>query len=188
MARARSGGRVVSVLHPTDQQLVRSLRKGDDAAFTTIYDRYRDELVRHAARMLGDARAVAEDVVQDAFLRAHGALRANDNDVALRAWLHRVVRNAAIDEIRRNGTRRTVAGDLEHIERTRGSADAAELAQMARDVLADIARLPERQRTVLVQHAIHGVPHAELAEELDISVTASKGLLFRARTGLARAA
>lgn len=176
------------MFQPTDQQLVDAHRRGDAGAFPAIYERYRAELVRHAARMLGEQRAAAEDIVQEAFVRAHDALLHSADAMALRAWLHRVVRNAAIDEVRRGGTRRSVAEALERVERTRTPADAAELRAMARDVLADIAGLPERQRDILVRHAIHGVPHAQLAGDLGISVTASKGLLFRARSGLARAA
>lgn len=172
----------------SDTQLVTAVRVGDVTAFPEIYERYRAELVRHAARLLGDQRASAEDIVQDAFMRAHARLAEVGADIVLRPWLHRIVRNAAIDERRRAATRRSLTETLRELRPADGTADVVALNWAARDVLRDIAMLPERQRTAVVRHVLHGAPHAQLARELRISVTASKGLLFRARSGLAHAA
>lgn len=172
----------------SDAQLVRAVRDGDPAGFPAIYGRYRAELVRHATRLLGDCRCNAEDVVQEAFMRAHRVLSSGDAQIVLRPWLYRIVRNAAIDECRRNSARRALTDQLCVALRPDDTADAVALNWAAREVLTDIAGLPERQRTAVVRHVLHGAPHAQLARELDISVNASKGLLCRARSGLAQAA
>src|SRR3954453_21488361 len=95
------------LLHPTayrvatDAQLVELVRGGDDRAFAAIHDRYEARLVAHARQLLGGAHHEAEEVVQDAFVRALHALRAADREVALRAWLYTIVRNRTLDVLRR---------------------------------------------------------------------------------------
>src|SRR4249920_907911 len=95
------------LLHPTayraatDEQLVELVRSGDDHAFDAIHDRYHPRLVAFARGLLGGAHHDAEEVVQDAFVRALSALRADDREMALRAWLYTIVRNRALDVLRR---------------------------------------------------------------------------------------
>ena len=80
---------------------MRLFRGGSDEAFRVIHDRYRTRLFAYARQMLGGSRADAEDALQDVFVRAYGALRADDRDVSLRAWLYRIAHNRCIDELRR---------------------------------------------------------------------------------------
>ena len=95
------------LLHPTayrtasDEQLVDLVRSGDDRAFTAIHDRYEARLHAYARQLLGGAHHDAEEVVQDAFVRALRALRADDREMALKAWLYTIVRNRALDVLRR---------------------------------------------------------------------------------------
>src|ERR687891_866879 len=95
------------LLHPTayraatDEQLVDLVRGGDDRAFDAIHDRYVQRLTGYARQMLGGAHHDAEEVVQDAFVRALNALRADDREMALKAWLFTIVRNRALDVLRR---------------------------------------------------------------------------------------
>ena len=85
----------------TDDQLLALFRAGHDEAFGIIHDRYRPRLFAYARQMLSGSRSDAEDVLQDVFLRAYNALRADRRPVALRAWLYRVAHNRCIDQIRR---------------------------------------------------------------------------------------
>src|SRR3954463_1007466 len=95
------------LLHPTayrvatDAQLVELVRGGDDRAFAAIHDRYEARLVAFARQLLGGAHHDAEEVVQDAFVRALHALRADDREMALKAWLFTIVRNRELDVPRR---------------------------------------------------------------------------------------
>lgn len=170
---------------PTDEELVARFRAGREDAFAAIHERYRPALVAFARRMLRGTGHDAEDVVQDAFLRAHAGLRATDRPMALRAWLHMIVRNRALDHLRL-AVRRTAS--LE--DGTPLAAPGADPARRAvareelRRVLDDIGRLPERQRLALVQRELAGASHAELAERLDTTVQGTKSLLIRARTHL----
>src|SRR3954452_17358942 len=81
----------------SDDRLVDLFRAGREDAFDALYDRYRLRLVRFARRILSGAADEAEDVVQDAFLRAHRALRATDRAIVLGPWLYTIVRNRALD-------------------------------------------------------------------------------------------
>jgi RNA polymerase sigma-70 factor (ECF subfamily) len=182
------------LLHPTayraatDDQLVDLVRAGDDRAFAAIHDRYQPRLLAYARQMLGGAHHDAEEVVQDAFVRALGALRADERDMALKAWLYTIVRNRALDVLRRP-VRTT---DLEpHAGFLRdGSSDPHERAARAEDLgalVADLKRLPERQRTALVLHEMGGASHEAIARELHVSAGGAKALVSRARAGLAHA-
>ena len=187
---ARRDGAVM--LHPqdttADARLVDRVRAGSDAAFEAIVARYRAPLTGFAAKLLGGSHADAEDVVQDAFIRALPALRASDRPMVLRPWLYMIVRNRAFDL--RRGQRPTDPPDRlalvaapEHADPAHSAAARAELEQ----VVAELGRLPERQRLALVQHELGGVPHREIAAELGTSVAATKSLLVRARHQLAGA-
>jgi len=180
------------LLHPTayraasDEQLVDLVRSGDDRAFTAIHDRYQARLVAYARQLLGGAHHDAEEVVQDAFVRALRALRADDREMALKAWLFTIVRNRALDVLRRP-VRTT---DLEpHAPLLRDSAaDPSERFERAEELdalLAGLRRLPERQRTALVLHEMGGASHKAIARRLDVTTGGSKALVSRARTGLA---
>jgi len=85
----------------SDEQLVALFRAGSDEAFGVIHDRYRQRLFAYTRQMLAGSRQDAEDALQDVFLRAYAALRANERPVSLRAWLYRVAHNRCIDQLRR---------------------------------------------------------------------------------------
>src|ERR671924_168761 len=86
----------------SDEQLVALFRAGSDDAFGVLHDRYRQRLFAYVRQMLsGASRQDAEDVLQDVYVRAFGALRADRRDVNLRAWLYRVAHNRCVDYLRR---------------------------------------------------------------------------------------
>ena len=169
----------------TDTQLVLRFRNGDDAAFTEIHRRFRSALTAFARRMLQGSGHDADDVVQDAFIRAYRGLRVTNRPMALRPWLYMIVRNRALDELR--APQRTGAYDDEIGMRAVPEADPAvcfaERDEM-RQVVAEIARLPERQRIALVMREFDGRTHAETARALDTTVPATKALIVRARCNL----
>lgn len=167
----------------TDQTLVAAVRRGDDEAFAEIHDRYREPLERFAARMVPGNALGPEDVVQEVFVRAHGAMLRNDRHIELKPWLYTAVRNRCLDELRK----RTATAIPEDHEPASAAADPGLVLldrERLREVLAGIADLPGRQRQVLVQGAIAGRSVASLAEELGVSEGAVKNLTHRARMTL----
>jgi RNA polymerase sigma factor (sigma-70 family) len=187
-ARQRSRHAVGPLLRlRSDEQLVRLFRAGNDDAFRAIHDRYRARLFAYTRQMLSGSRQDAEDALQDVFVRAYGALRANDREVSLRAWLYRVAHNRCIDELRR-----PAPPPPETLERLQPPASdpiaEAEQRESLRRLVEDVRRLPEQQRSALLMREIVGMSYADLASALDVTVPAVKSLLVRARLGLGQAA
>ncbi len=173
----------------TDEQLVARFRAGDDRAFTAIHDRHRAALVAFARRLLHGSGHDADDVLQDAFMRAHAALRATDRPMALRPWLYMIVRNRAMDDLRRPQRARGGLDEELHVvaDDTHDPADLTLARVHLRRVVQEIGRLPERQRLALVMRELDGASHAEVAGALRTTVPATKSLLHRARETLAEA-
>jgi RNA polymerase sigma factor (sigma-70 family) len=172
----------------TDDQLVLRFRSGDDAAFSEIHRRFRAALTAFARRMLHGSGHDAEDIVQDAFVRAYRGLRATDRPMALRPWLYMIVRNRALDELR--APQRSAAYDDELRMRALPDADPAhrcEALDEMRFIVGEIARLPERQRIALVMREFDGRTHAQTALALHTTVPATKSLIIRARSNLTAA-
>jgi RNA polymerase sigma factor (sigma-70 family) len=168
----------------TDDHLVEAFRAGSEAAFTEMHHRYAEPLLTFARRMLRGTGVDAEDVVQDAFVRAHLALRATDRPMALRAWLYMIVRNRALDGLR--ARRASCSLDERDVALSCPSdpVEAALQRDELRRVVDELARLPERQRLALVQRELCGTSHADLADQLGTTVSATKSLIIRARTQL----
>jgi RNA polymerase sigma factor (sigma-70 family) len=174
----------------SDADLVARFRTGDDGAFTAIHDRFRAPLLAFARRLLRGSGHDAEDVVQDAFIRAYRGLRVTDRPMVLRPWLYMIVRNRALDALRtpnRTDCFDDQAGGLAAVPATSDPAQCyADRAEM-RELVAEIGRLPERQRMALVLREFDGRSHIETARALNTTVPATKSLIIRARTTLGAA-
>jgi RNA polymerase sigma factor (sigma-70 family) len=170
----------------SDEQLVSLFRAGHDEAFRVIHDRYRHRLFVYTRQMLAGASQDAEDALQDIFVRAYAGLRANDRELALRAWLYRVAHNRCIDELRRPPL--TVSEWIDHsAPQAQDPATKAEQRDTLRRLIADVQRLPEQQRSALLMRELGGVTYADMAGVLGVSIPAVKSLLVRARVSLAQA-
>jgi RNA polymerase sigma factor (sigma-70 family) len=170
----------------SDEQLVALFRQGNDDAFSVIHDRYRQRLFAYARQMLGGSRSDAEDVLQDVFLRAYRALRADDRPISLRAWLYRVAHNRCVDHLRRPAPAAADVFDVSRSPVHDPLAEAEQREELAR-LVRDVRRLPEQQRSALLMREMDGMSYAELADALDTTVPAIKSLLVRARIGLVEA-
>src|SRR4051812_19997880 len=172
----------------SDEQLVALFRAGHDDAFRVLHDRYRQRLFAYVRQMLsGASRQDAEDVLQDVFVRAYGALRNDSREMNVRAWLYRVAHNRCIDHLRR-----PVPPAAEVFEVSRKPLhDPIEEAQRRDDLrrlVEDVGRLPDQQRSALLMREMDGMSYADLATALDVPAPAVKSLLVRARVGLVEAA
>ena len=174
---------------PSDQALVARVRAGSDEAYETIVRRYAGPLTGFATKLLSSSQADAEDVVQEAFIRALPGLRRSDRDIALRPWLYMIVRNRAYDHSRAAHRHPTDSADKLALVPDAGAdpADRAAAREELAAIVAEIGRLPERQRLALVRRELGGASHTQLAEELETTVPAVKSLLVRSRSTLAEA-
>jgi RNA polymerase sigma-70 factor (ECF subfamily) len=172
----------------SDEALVAAVRGGSDAAFSAIVRRYEAPLIGYARQVLGGRHHDAEECVQDAFLKALRAMRSGEADIALRPWLHAIVRNRCVDQLRRP-QRTTDLDPHEAVLRDPGPGPISTIARRAEldEVVGGLEALPERQRRALVMHELEDRSHSQIARALGVSSGASKALVFRARQGVAAA-
>jgi RNA polymerase sigma factor (sigma-70 family) len=170
-----------------DDTLVGLIAAGSDDAFAALDERYRRRLVRFARGFVPGGQADAEDVVQEAMVRAVRALRNGSRPEAPGPWLHRITRNCALD-LTAARRRHPVVELVDHAHPPTEDAEAAvERSMGVRGLVADVGRLPVTQRSALVLRELEGRSYADIADELDVTVPAVKSLLVRARAGLKRA-
>jgi RNA polymerase sigma-70 factor, ECF subfamily len=179
--------------------------------FAELAHPYRRELVAHCYRMVGSLQD-AEDLVQETLLRAWRAYEDFDGRSSLRTWLYRIATNACLTSLARSYRRELPSGlgapttdsnnaTLERLESVSwlepapsqmlaGRPDDPASIVTVRDstrlaLVAAFQRLPARQRAVLILIDVAGFTPTEAAEILDITVTAARSLVQRARTTLA---
>jgi RNA polymerase sigma factor (sigma-70 family) len=158
----------------SDERLVRLARAGHERAFAVIVERYRPELSAFARRLSRDGKA--EDIVQQAFLSAFAALRSGADVKHLRGWLYRIVRNAAAR------TRVPQSMPLDGVTASGESVeDVVQQRALAMDALAELGRLPRRQRQAMVGTVLDGRGRAEVASSMGVSEGAVRQLVHRAR-------
>jgi RNA polymerase sigma factor (sigma-70 family) len=162
-----------------DRRLVALVRDGYELAFEEIVRRYRAPLERFAAAIVGSH---SEDVTQDAFSKALLALRGSANEIELRPWLYRIVRNTALNDIRDSPPPTEELG-----EAMAGGASAAveaERREEITDLTERLRALPETQRAAIVMRELEGLSHEEIAAALGLSGGAARQAIHRARTTL----
>ena len=166
-----------------DAVLVRRAASADVAAFEQLYRRHHRRVYAVIVRLVGQAGARAEDLTQEAFVRAWQALPAFRFESAVSTWLHRLAVTTALMELRARRSRPWQDDDteLEHVV----AADTVGRAMLGRDLEQAVSSLPPRARAVLVLHDVEGWKHEEIATELGMAVGSSKAQLHRAR-GLLR--
>jgi RNA polymerase sigma-70 factor, ECF subfamily len=169
----------------TDDDLVRALRAGDPGAFDAIHRRYHAPLMAFTRQMLGGRHHDAEEVVQDAFVRALGALCETDREMALRPWLYAITRNRALDELRRPQRTMPIVDEDVTVPDPGGSpASIVARREAVAALVADLEDLPTRQRRALVMHELEDRSHSQIGRVLKVSRGASKALVHRARGSL----
>jgi RNA polymerase sigma factor (sigma-70 family) len=168
----------------SDEQLVAAFRQGQEAAFQVIHDRYKARLFAYARQMLGGSPQDAEDALQDVFLRAYSALRADARPITLRAWLYRVAHNRCIDQMRRPAPVPVEASEDSPSDAPEPMV-AAQQREDLRRLVTDIRALPQQQRSALLMREMDGMTYTELGAALGVTIPAVKSLLVRARMGLA---
>jgi len=168
-----------------DRALALAAAGGDTVAFEALYRRHAARVHGVVLRLAGWQHARAEDLVQEAFIRAWQALPGWRGEAAFGTWLHRLAVNVALMDLRARRSRPALDGDDEDALEALPAAGGHGLA-LALDLERGVACLPPRARAVLVLHDIEGWTHGEIAAALDMAEGSSKSQLHRAR-GLLRA-
>lgn len=184
---ARHGDSTERLRLLADEELMQLVYRSDPAAFEVIYDRHGDAAFSLAYRMCAQ-RALAEDVVQDAFLSLWRTRARYDRQRgSVRTWVLGIVHNRAIDALRRRAVRdRGIVHEEGFEERLiapeRTDAEFARREE-AREIRDALEQLPEEQSRVIELAYFGGMTHMQIAAMLDMPVGTIKG---RMRLGLAK--
>ncbi len=166
-----------------DESLVARFQGGDASAFDDLVLRHREAVYRLAYRLVG-RHAEADDLCQDAFLRAYRGLRGFRGDARFSTWLTRIVMNLALNA-RRGSARRAAVPLEEAADRPAAAGDGLRSA-LRREVRRAVGTLPPRQRQVLVLKVYEGLKFAEIAALAGMTVGTAKATFFQAVRGLRR--
>jgi RNA polymerase sigma factor (sigma-70 family) len=163
-----------------DERLVEQVRNGSALAFDVVYDRHHRGVLAFCRHMLGSVEE-AEDAVQHTFMAAHRALTHSGQRIELRPWLYAVARNRCLTVLR--ARRDQPVGDIVE-PATENLAVQVQRREDLRELLRDLAGLPEQQRAALVLAELGDVSHDEIARVLGCERSKVKSLVFQARTSL----
>lgn len=172
--------------YESSDDLVERAQGGDEGAFSELVRIHQHEVFTLALRLLGNYE-LAADAAQETFIRAWRALPRFRGDSTLSTWLHRITVNTSWTLGKRAQRHRTstLGDELFHDEDAGPTPESsAERAELRGRLRRAVAELPDPQRAVVVLKDIYGWSHAEVAKTLDISVTAAKVRLHRARRRL----
>lgn len=164
-----------------DIALARTAAGGDMRAFEALYRRHAGRVHGVIQRLVGLHGARAEDLVQEAFVRAWQALPAFRFESAFGTWLHRLAVNTALMELRSRRTGPRFDDDEDALDGLGLADSAGQGTALSMDLERAVATLPPRARAVLVLYDVEGWKHEEIAAELGMAVGSSKAQLHRAR-------
>jgi RNA polymerase sigma-70 factor (ECF subfamily) len=172
-----------------DTALVRRTLAGDQEAFSALVEKYKDPVFNVAYRMLGNPTE-AEDVAQEAFVRAYTQLHTYKDTHRFSTWLLSIASHLSIDQLRR---RRFLALPLENVPFLEWIADVGpspEQSALRHETADDMQRildtLPVKYRAVLLLRYWHDFSYEEIAQTLQLTPALVKARLHRARELVAR--
>lgn len=147
-----------------DGPLVEKARRGDENAWRQLYERHADLVFRLVLRKVGE-REAALDIVQEAYVRASGAIDGFRGDASFRSWIARIALNEAHSWLRRRARRKEVP--LEALparrDRSRPVDEAVARSDLAERALAFALQLPDQQRDAVILRTTEGLPYREIA-------------------------
>ena len=165
-------------LREDDREAIEACRQGEREAFDRLVERYQRDIYRLCYRYVNNHQD-ANDMAQEAFLKAYRALSRFRGDSAFSTWLYRIAVNTCLNF---RAARRVPQEELsEHL--ADGGAGVAERMQedeRSAQVRKAVARLPEKQRATLILKIYHDLTHEEVARVLGASVGTVKANLFHA--------
>jgi RNA polymerase sigma-70 factor (ECF subfamily) len=180
----------------SDLELVRRAQRNERGAFDLLVLKYQHKVIKLVARLLRDP-AEAEDVAQEAFVKAYRALGSFRGDSAFYTWLYRIAVNTARNTIASRQRRpldyeaelseseqSNLASRLRHTDTPEATALSEEIRVTVNEA---IEQLPEDLRTAIVLREVEGLSYEEIAAAMDCPVGTVRSRIFRAREAIDRA-
>jgi len=187
--------RPASGVEQSDLELVRRVQRGERGAFDLLVLRYQHRVVKLVARLLRDPTE-AEDVAQEAFVKAYRAIGSFRGDSAFYTWLYRIAVNTARNTMASRQRRPLdYEADLSESEQTvvesrMRHGDTPEAAALSDEIHQTVNRavegLPEDLRTAIILREIEGLSYEEIAAAMDCPVGTVRSRIFRAREAIDR--
>lgn len=174
-----------------EQRWIAAARNGDQESFEKLVRLYEKRVFSLTSRMCRNS-ADAEEAAQEAFLAAWQALPAFRGDASFATWLYRLVSNACVDILRREGRHQAMAGPSlddegsspEPPDKSPSPHALAERAELRRQIEAGLAALPPEYRQVLILREIHQCTYDEIAQIYSIDLGTVKSRINRGRKRL----
>ena len=173
--------------------IIRRVQHGDTEAFSVLVAAYEKNVFNVALQMTGN-REDAQDMGQEAFLKAYNSLPSFRGDSKFSSWLYRIVSNVCLDFKRRQSRRPSSSLTVEDDEGETLQLDIADESQSPEALLErkltreavrrGLASLPDEQRQILLLREIQGLSYEEIAEAMDLEPGTVKSRIFRARKKL----
>jgi len=173
------------VSEPADDLLISQTLSGDQKSYEILVKRYQKRVHRLAQRLVRDADA-ADDVAQEAFIRAYYALSRYEQGRNFYFWLSRIAVNLALNHLSREKRLVALPEDDTNLDPALSTDPTAEAdaSQLKVRIGEAIEKLPLHQRSVLLLRAQEGLSYQEIARNLDISIGTVMSRLSRARQAL----
>jgi RNA polymerase sigma-70 factor (ECF subfamily) len=187
--------RPASGVEQSDLELVKRAQRAERGAFDLLVLRYQHKVIKLVARLLRDP-AEAEDVAQEAFVKAYRALGSFRGDSAFYTWLYRIAVNTARNSIASRQRRPLdYEADLSESEQTAvdsrmSHSDTPEANLLSEEIRTTVNRavedLPEDLRTAIILREVEGLSYEEIAAAMDCPVGTVRSRIFRAREAIDR--
>ncbi|MGE8206937.1 RNA polymerase sigma factor [Heyndrickxia sp. NPDC080065] len=162
-------------------KLIREAKKGSQEAFTKLVSKYKAQVFRHAYAMVND-RMEAEDIAQEAFVKAYLSLSKLDNEYAFVSWLTRIVSNLCYDKLKKNQKLKelTIETDIKIMTNTTD----IDRSQLRLELKEALKKLSIDHRTALVLRDVQGFSYEEISGILNIPIGTVKSRINSARLAL----
>jgi RNA polymerase sigma-70 factor (ECF subfamily) len=165
-----------------DETLIKACVSGNEKAQFQLFEQFAPKMMAVCLRY-AENREMAEDVLQESFVKVFKNLKKFTNEGSLDGWIRRIMVNTSLDAIRKN-KKRKFDSQIESISYLAPQNDFIEESLMAEDLMLIINQMPEGYKLVFNLYAIEGYSHKEIAETLGISENTSKSQYSRARAYL----
>jgi len=170
-----------------EKSLIQQVQKGDLEAYGEIIRAYQDSVFSVCLRILGNTQE-AEDLTQDAFLRAYRNISRYDPSRPFGPWMRVLAANLCYNHLKKARLEQTPLEDERDSiqeDSRRGPEKILELSQEQQDLYHKIWQLPDNQRIALELRHFQGLSYQEMAEVLDLPLNTVRSHLYRARQKLA---